>query len=477
MEHIAAQELELKCIATLIQSPNNIYNVNNLLNPECFTEPIAKKIYRAIIDLQENGKPINTASIYQYLKDRDSNFNMMELLEITNKYYTADITDVSRIIYEKYMRREAINTANELIHKCHDQTNDVFDIISSNKEKMIQILSPSVQNVNTLENIINSNLKNISQNLGKYTEVSGVPSGYEEFDKRIGGAGKGWLMIIGGRPAMGKTTFVLNWAYNAYKIFSKNVMFFSGEMSSEQISHLIMARESSISALDIKKNKINNIHLEHIKSQLGEKKSNIFLIDDTPNPALTHILSEATKAKMQHDIDIIFVDYLQLVRAAGESRHLQVGKISRELKGLARNLNIPVIALAQLSRSVESRTDKKPVLSDLKESGDIEQDADIVSFLYRPEYYSNENVEKEGMTLLITRKNRHGETGMDYMIMDKNTSTFQTYLKDNDAVIHPESYNMDLTKMIEFDNFIPKETTKRFRDHLTADEVDDTLPF
>ena len=238
-----------------------------------------------------------------------------------------------------------------------------------------------------------------------------------------------------------------------------------------------MARESSISALDIKKNKINNIQMEHIKSQLGEKKSNIFLIDDTPNPALTHILSEATKAKMQHDIDIIFVDYLQLVRAAGESRHLQVGKISRELKGLARNLNIPVIALAQLSRSVESRTDKKPVLSDLKESGDIEQDADIVSFLYRPEYYSNENVEKEGMTILITRKNRHGETGMDYMIMDKNTSTFQTYLKDNDAVIHPESYNMDLTKMIEFDNFINKETTKRFRDHLTTDEVDDTLPF
>ena len=265
MSDISAQELELKCIATLIQSPNNIYNVNNLLNPECFTDPIAKKIYRAIIDLQENGKPIDTASIFQYLKDRDANFNLMELMDITTKFYTADITHVSQILYEKYMRREAISTANELIHKCHDQTNDVFDIINSNKEKMIRILSPSVQNVNTLENIIQNNLKNIKDNLGKYTEVAGVPSGYEEFDKRIGGAGKGWLMIIGGRPAMGKTTFVLNWAYNAYKIFNKNVMFFSGEMSSEQISHLIMARESSVSALDIKKNKINNMQMEHIQ--------------------------------------------------------------------------------------------------------------------------------------------------------------------------------------------------------------------
>ena len=476
MSDISAQELELKCIATLIQSPNNIYNVNNLLNPECFTDPVAKKIYRAIIDLQENGKPIDTASIFQYLKDRDANFNLMELMDITTKFYTADITHVSQILYEKYMRREAISTANELIHKCHDQTNDVFDIINSNKEKMIRILSPSVQNVNTLENIIQNNLKNIKDNLGKYTEVAGVPSGYEEFDKRIGGAGKGWLMIIGGRPAMGKTTFVLNWAYNAYKIFNKNVMFFSGEMSSEQISHLIMARESSVSALDIKKNKINNIQMEHIQSQLGETRSNIFLIDDTPNPPLTHILSEATKAKMQHDIDIIFVDYLQLVRASGESRHLQVGKISRELKGLARNLNIPVIALAQLSRSVESRTDKKPILSDLKESGDIEQDADIVSFLYRPEYYSNENMEKEGMTMLITRKNRHGETGTDHMIMDKNTSTFQTYIKDQDATIHPERYNMDLTKMIEFDNFITDDKPKSFRDILGLDR-DNSIPF
>ena len=456
MDNISNTELELKIISTLINTQAALYNVNTLLNSECFTDPDAKKIWKAIIHLHDDGKPTDIASVYSYLRDIDSNFKIDVLMDISTKYYAADITHISQIIYQKYMRRQAVIYANDLIHKCHDQTNDIFEVLNSNKEEMIKILTPSVQNTNSLENIIIQNINNIHDNLGKYCEVRGVPSGYEEFDKRTGGAGKGWLMIIGGRPAMGKTTFVLNWAYNAYKIFNKNILFFSGEMSSEQISHLIMARESSVSALDIKKNKMNHIELNHIKNQFKENKSNIFLIDDTPNPALTHILSESTKAKMQHDIDIIFVDYLQLVRASGESRHLQVGKISRELKGLARNLNIPVIALAQLSRGVESRTDKKPLLSDLKESGDIEQDADIVSFLYRPEYYMNKeekaNQIKEGLTHLITRKNRHGETGTDMMIMDKNTSTFNTFIEDQDAVITPEHYNKKLTELVEYNN-------------------------
>ena len=468
-------ELEYKIISTLLNTSNSIYNVNTLLNDDCFTDALSKKCWIAINELHNQGKPTDLAAVYSYLHDRDKTFSVTTLFDISSKYYTADITYVSQILYQKYMRREAILYANDLIQKCQDQTNDVFEILNSNKENLSKILSPSVQNTNSLENIILQNINNIHENLGKYCEVKGVPSGYENFDMRTGGAGKGWLMIIGGRPAMGKTTFVINWAYNAYKVFNKNVMFFSGEMSSEQISHLIMARESSVSALDIKKNKMNHIQLEHVKKHFDKQTKNTFLIDDTPNPALTHILSEATKAKMQHDIDIVFIDYLQLVRAAGESRHLQVGKISRELKALARNLNIPVVALAQLSKGVENRTDKKPLLSDLKESGDIEQDADIVSFLYRPEYYMDEKDEnmKEGITQLITRKNRHGEIGTDFMIMDKNTSTFHNYIKDQDTAIAPEQYNKKLTELVEYNNTdtLKVNTELSFRDKIDESDV------
>ena len=213
-----------------------------------------------------------------------------------------------------------------------------------------------------------------------------------------------------------------------------------------------MAKESGISAKDIKKNRITKIELEGMFDTFREKNKGVFLIDDTPNPALAHILAESTKAKLKHGIEFIIVDYLQLIKSSGEqSRHLEVSKISRELKALARNLNIPVIALAQLSRAVESRGgDKRPQLSDLKESGDIEQDADVVSFLYRPEYYGiNEDDNGnslEGITELITKKNRHGETGIDYLYMNKSTSNFETYDSSGNT-IPVEKYDHNLVIM------------------------------
>ena len=213
-----------------------------------------------------------------------------------------------------------------------------------------------------------------------------------------------------------------------------------------------MATESGIPATEIKKNKVSKLQLECMFDTFRKQQKGVFLIDDTPNPALSHILAEATKAKMQHDIDFVIVDYLQLVKASGHaSRHLEVGKISRELKALARNLNIPVIALAQLSRAVENRPNKRPQLSDLKESGDIEQDADVVSFLYRPEYYGNtqddEGRSLEGITELITKKNRHGETGTDFLFMNKSTSSFEMYDEDDQCAVPVEKYDRRLTEM------------------------------
>jgi replicative DNA helicase len=450
-----AYEVEAALLSAILLTPDSIYNCIQILNYDCFYHKKNQIIWIAIITLHNNRGVIDMVNVFNYLKSNnqlDQVGGIDALMTLTTQYHTADVSGYSKILYQKYMRRKAIEESQKLIQKAFNESNDIFDVLTNTKESLFNVLSPDVSRVNTADNIIDNNLKHIKENLGKYQEVPGLPTGYEHFDKRIGGAGAGWLMIIGGRPSMGKTTFVLNVAWNAYKLFNKSGIFFSGEMSSQQISHLIMATESGIPANEIKKNKVSKLQLECMFDTFRNKQKGVFLIDDTPNPALTHILAEATKAKMQHDIDFVIVDYLQLVKASGHaSRHLEVGKISRELKALARNLNIPVIALAQLSRAVENRPNKRPQLSDLKESGDIEQDADVVSFLYRPEYYGttqdDDGRSLEGITELITKKNRHGETGTDLLYMNKSTSSFEMFDEDGQKAIPVESYDKRLTEM------------------------------
>ena len=362
-EYPSAPRIEASLLSAIITSPDSIYNCIQLLNSDCFYTEKYRIIWDAIIKMHTNGDVIDIPKLYTHLKDNkkiDLVGGTTAIVQLTNEFFTTNINGYAKILYQKYMRRKAITDASKLIRQSYDESNDIFDVLTNTKESLFNILSPDVTRVNTAHNIINNNLQHIKENLGKYQEVTGVPSGYEHFDMRTGGAGAGWLMIIGGRPAMGKTTFVINMAWNAYKLFNKSGIFFSGEMSSKQISHLIMATESGIPAADIKKNRVSKVQLECMFDTFRKQHKGVFLFDDTPNPALTHILAEATKAKMQHDIDFVIIDYIQLIKASGASRHLEVGRISRELKALARNLNIPVIALAQLSRAVENRPSKRP---------------------------------------------------------------------------------------------------------------------
>jgi len=333
---------------------------------------------------------------------------------------------------------------------------------------MFNVLQPDVSKTQEAYDAINSTLDYIGDNLGKYQEVTGIPTGLMNIDKRTGGFSEGHLIIIGGRPSMGKTTFVINAAWNAYKHFGHSGMFFSCEMSTKEITRLIIAKETGISAQDLKRNKISSIQMHDIRRVFDTKESDsVFLIDDTANAQITHILAEATKAKLKHDIKFIVIDYLQLIKAAGHrNRYSEVSAISKELKALARNLEIPVIALAQLSRGVESRGgDKRPMLSDLKESGDIEQDADSVGFLYRPEYYGIMEDERgnstEGITELIWRKNRHGEIGVDLLKMEKKFSNFVEFDDRTGFTTSVEDYDMNLVKLQDYnentiDNFKQK---------------------
>jgi replicative DNA helicase len=462
-----AHQVEASVISALLTVPNSIYNCIQLLNEDCFYQKKYKILWTEIVQMHKENVKIDIVHIVERIKAKNKLKyigGIQHLMEITGQYFTSDVSSHAKILYQKYMRRNAIEQASVLIKDSFNDSADIFDVLNQSKSKLFDCLQPSVSRTVTAHDAILSNLREISDNLGKFQEVKGVPTGFMDIDKRTGGFGGGHFIVIGGRPSMGKTTFVLNAAWNAFKKFGHSGMFFSCEMSSKEIVRLIMAKETSVPAEDIRKNKVTKMQIEEMYRIFDsmETKEKVFLIDDTPNANITHILAEATRAKQKHDIKFVVVDYLQLIKANSKSRrHEQVSEISRELKALARNLDIPVIALAQLSRGVENRDDKRPKLSDLKESGDIEQDADAVGFLYRPEYYGitedENNNSLVGLTEMVWRKNRHGEIGIDMLYMDKKNSEFHSFCSTSGHTTSVDEYDMRLTQMQDMnegiDNF------------------------
>ena len=471
-------EVEAALISSLLTVPNSIYNCLQLLNEDCFYETKHRLIWNEIVQMHKECTPIDVVSVFERIRDKkhlEQIGGLDTLVNITKQNFAYDVTGHAKILYQKHMRRNAIKQAHGLIRDSYNDSNDIFAVLNNSKSKLFDCLTPSISRTESANEAIMSSLREISENLGKFQEVKGVPTGFMNIDKRTGGFGGGHFIVIGGRPSMGKTTFVLNAAWNAFRYFDQSGMFFSCEMSKKEVVRLILAKETGVPAADIRKNKVTKEQLEHMYVMAGllqsDKKK--FLIDDTPNAQISHILAEATKAKQKHDIKFVVVDYLQLIKCNSKSRrHEQVSEISRELKALARNLEIPVIALAQLSRGVENRDDKRPKLSDLKESGDIEQDADAVGFLYRPEYYGITEDEQGnslvGVTEMIWRKNRHGEIGIDYLLMEKAKSEFSEFDCVTGHSIPVESYDMNLVQMQDLN----KNINNSFRQKIGINEND-----
>lgn len=450
-----AKEVEASIISALLTVPNSIYNCLQLLNEDCFYHTKHRILWKAIIALHKKEEKIDIINVSEYLKERkqlETAGGLNFIVELTGRYFTSDVTGYSKILYQKYMRRNAIIEAQRLIRDSYNPSTDIFSVLNQSKSNLFDCLTPQVSKTRTAKEAILSELAVIQDNLGKFQEVTGVPSGFMNVDKRTGGLEGGLFYVVGGRPSMGKTTYVLNLAWNAYESFNHSGMFFSLEMSEKQISRKLMSKMSGIPSDDFKKNKVSEFVLDDLYDRMSSTEDKVFLIDDTPNASLQYILSQATKAKLKHDIKFIVIDYLQLIKVSStQSRHLQVSEISRELKALARNLDIAVIALAQLSRNVENRPDKRPKLADLKESGDIEQDADAVCFLYRPEYYGITQDEQgnslEGVTELIWRKVREGEIGIDFLTMDKAGCSFSELCLKTGYEVTVEEYDRNLIQM------------------------------
>ncbi|WP_022819962.1 replicative DNA helicase [Fusobacterium russii] len=389
-----------------------------ILKEEDFYKKEYATIFRAMMEIYSEGKTIDPILVNEIAKkiDKFVGISVEEALneitdEITSSY---NLIEYAQLIKEKSILRKLGNIGSkitEIAYRDDRASEDIVDEAEAmvlnlsnkvTKKEIIPIKAASLDEIRRLEKVF--------QNKGKPV---GLSTGFVDLDYMTSGLNNSDLIIIAARPAMGKTAFSLNLLLNVAKIENKSVLFFSLEMSSSQLYQRLLAIEAGVPLRNIRNGYLNEDEWQNIGIATGRLSNTKIFIGDLPNVTVLEIRSLARKLKSRGELDLIVIDYLQLIKGTGrggDNRQQEISDISRALKGLARELDIPIIALSQLSRAVESRMDKRPMLSDLRESGAIEQDADIVAFLYREEYYIPET-ENKGITELIIGKQRNGSTG------------------------------------------------------------------
>jgi len=449
-------ELEDIVLGTLLIDNTAVYKVMQVLNPHCFYQESNKHIFNAIMNLQQAKSPIDILTVADQLGKNNKLEDVggpSRLVSLTTRIgSSANLEHHANILFQYFIRRELINNCDTISRSSYDLSCDIFEVLEKARKNVFSRTTVSGNRVKTASEFAKEIVKRSIAMDMKYQEVRGIASGYEALDMLTSGWMGGRLYIIGGRPSMGKTTCVINIVKNAVKKFGKKGLFISGEMAGEEITTILIASDSQVPMEQIAKNAVTPDNWERMLKTFDKDFENLF-IDDTPKPSISHVWSEAVRLKEQEDIEFIVIDYIQLmtVHARGMDKKTMVSLISSELKALARHLKIPVIALSQLSRSCENRVDKRPIMSDLKETGDIEQDADFIAFLYRPEYYGTvydgQQNSLEGIVEFIIRKNRFGGLGTVLLSMDKERGTFNGFDLDTRRAISIDQYDMSLIEL------------------------------
>lgn len=418
-----AVEVEEAVLGALMLERDAFVGVSDVLTEDCFYKEEHREIFRVIKDLSSNDKPVDLLIVTQELKNR-------ELLEkVGGAYYITQLTSKvasaahlefhARIIAQKYIQRQLIHAASDIQATAYDETKDVDELINQAESAIFKISEGNIKKeTQPIKPILGEAVQLIQEASKRDDGLSGVPSGFSKVDRITSGWQKTDLVILAARPAMGKTAFILSMTRNMAVDFKVPVAVFSLEMSSIQLVNRLIASESELGSEKIKKGNLYGDDWEKLNNSIQRlEEANIF-IDDTPALSIFEFRAKCRRLKMQHDIQMVLVDYLQLMTAGSDnrgSREQEVSLISRSLKAIAKELDVPIIALSQLNRSVESREGKRPQLSDLRESGAIEQDADMVLFIHRPEYYGlfedEEGNSLKGVAELIIAKHRNGAVG------------------------------------------------------------------
>jgi replicative DNA helicase len=432
----AAPEIEASVLGAMMIEKEAVPKAIELLTAESFYLSEHKKIFEVMISLFESGEPIDTVTLYDELKKRE------QLDEVGGAVYlsklsqnissAANIEYHAKIILEKEILRGLITSSHEIAKAAYSGTEDAFDILDDAERRIFEITESHLKkSFLGMDRAVRDALEYIEAIHSKTNQRFSVPTGFYELDEILGGFQKSDLVIIAARPSMGKTAFALTLARNAAIDHKVPVGIFSLEMSTMQLIIRMLCAEGRLNAHLVRTGKLPSSEGVKLSKNAHKLIESPVYVDDTPAQSVLEIRAKARRLKVEKNIGMIIIDYLQLMQgpAKAESREREISHISRSLKSLAKELNIPVIALAQLNRAVEARTDKRPQLSDLRESGSIEQDADVVIFLNRPEYYGimkDENGNSlEGVAEVIVGKQRNGPTGDVKLAFIKEYARFE----------------------------------------------------
>jgi len=410
-------EAEQSVIGSMIMDREAIVVASEIITEEDFYNKQYGILFETMIELNDEGKPVDLVTLQNRLKEKDvpPEVSSLEFVRdlITAVPTSANIKHYANIVAEKATLRKLIRLNEEIANTCYLGKENLEIILEETEKKIFSL----VQKRNTgdyvpIRQVVMNALDKIEQSGRNKGAVTGIPTGFTDLDYRTAGMQPSDLVLIAARPSMGKTAFVLNIAENVAFKQNKTVAIFSLEMSKEQLVNRLLSMHSRVDSQHIRTGNLNDQEWDKlIESANVIGKSNL-IIDDTPGISIAELRSKCRKYKLEHNLSMIIIDYLQLMSGSGrsDSRQQEISDISRSLKAVARELSVPVLALSQLSRAVEQRPDHRPMLSDLRESGAIEQDADVVMFIYRDDYY-NHDTEKKGVSEIIIAKQRNGPIG------------------------------------------------------------------
>lgn len=409
-------EAEQSVIGSMIIDRAAIAQVAEKLEEGDFYRDGHKVLYKAIVDMFKKDMAVDLVTLLEYLKDTDGlerAGGVTYITEISSSVpTTANLSSYIKIVEEKSTLRKLIKASTSIIEESYNNQGEVEKVLDVAEKKIFNIAEKkSTSDFEPLSAVLERGFLEIERLFNNRGDITGVSSGIKDLDAKTSGFQKGDMVLIAARPSMGKTTFALNIAENAALKHGKSVVIFSLEMSKEQLAYKLLCSEANVDMLKLRTGELDDKDWENIARATGPLSKAKIYIDDTAGVSVMEMRSKCRRLKMEHGIDMILIDYLQLMSGSNsENRQQEVSEISRSIKALAKEMECPVIALSQLSRAPEQRADHRPMLSDLRESGSIEQDADVVMFLYRDEYYNKETEDKNVAECIIA-KQRNGPVG------------------------------------------------------------------
>ena len=424
-------EAEQSVLGAIFLEPQALITASEILMPEDFYRIAHKKIFETMLVLNDRGQPVDLVTIAEELKvknELEDVGGISYITELANAVPTAaNIVYYANIVEEKALLRRLIRVATDIVEDGYTREDEVEALLGEAEKKMMEVSNrKNAGDFRHIKDVLVETYDNIELLHTRKGDVTGIPTGFRDLDKITAGFQRNDLIIVAARPSVGKTAFALNVAQNVATKTEENVAIFSLEMGAEQLVMRMLCAEGNIDAQVLRTGNLEADDWRKLTMAMGSLSNAGIFIDDSPGLRVNEIRSKCRRLQQEHGLGMVMIDYMQLIMGSGrgsDNRQQEVSEISRSLKALARELKIPVVALSQLSRGVEQRQDKRPMMSDLRESGSIEQDADIVSFLYREDYYDKET-EMQNMIEIIIAKQRNGPTGTVTLAFAKEYNKF-----------------------------------------------------